>query len=139
MITCTSYTLRWHPKYKHRRGEYVNVWEYRKALQKWIKFAQNKSFPTEINDCLNGDELPTKSRWVFENKGIDSFWRKSRIFWKVITTVVQTVRKCPLHLVKMEGTLAVHHRKIQARKGERLSINDVVEGRCSELVATCLI
>lgn len=58
----TAFMFRWRLKNKKLRNCIPNAQEYVTSLKSWIKFTQSQSFGIEIDDCLNGDELPTKSK-----------------------------------------------------------------------------
>lgn len=68
----TAYVFRWLPKNKASRGEVPNAEEYETSLKAWIKFAQRQAFPAEIQDCLNSDEIPFKSKLMSLRPFVDS-------------------------------------------------------------------
>lgn len=60
----TAYALRWLQKNKPLRNAIPNATENVTSLKAWIKFAQRQAFGAEIDDCINGDELPSKSKLI---------------------------------------------------------------------------
>ncbi|KAJ6648127.1 hypothetical protein Bhyg_03352 [Pseudolycoriella hygida] len=72
LLRITSFILRWLPKNRHFKDNIPKAREISNALKSWIKFTQNQSFSVEINDCLNGDEITTKSKLLSLRPFLDS-------------------------------------------------------------------
>lgn len=68
----TAMILRWLSRNRKFKENIPNAYEHSKSLKALIKFTQKHSFGTEIEDCLSGDELHTKSKLMSLRPFVDS-------------------------------------------------------------------